>query len=720
MTPQPLTQQRDEEILVVEDSPTQAEQLQYLLREQGYSVTMARNGREALASLHASRPSLILSDVVMPEMDGFDLCRQIKSQPAWKEIPFILLTSLSSPNDIVQGLSSGADNFIRKPYDAKYLLSRIEYVLTHRELRRTEKTQLGVEIYLNGQRHFIAAERQQILDLLISTYEDAVQLNKELQEKQKELAQFARQLESIVEQRTAALTTECAERKRAEAALRESEERYRLLFESNPQPMWVYDTETLAFLAINETAVGHYGFSQEEFLKMKITDLHLPEDIPQLLQQTLKQPDPRLAPVEWQLRRKDGSVIHVEMTSHALPFGNGKSRLVLANDVSERKKLEEQFRQAQKMEAIGQLAGGVAHDFNNLLTIINGYSQLVMERYGSDRGLASHLEQIQHAGDRAAALTRQLLVFSRRQVLTPQVLDLNRVVAGMDTMLRRLIGEDIDLVTVQGPRLGRVRADAGQIEQILLNLAVNARDAMPDGGRLTIETANIELDESYARRHMGVTPGSYVLLAVSDTGQGMDEKIKSHIFEPFFTTKEAGKGTGLGLATVYGIVRQSAGHIWVYSELGRGATFKVYLPRVAEEARAEASTENQAREVGGTETILLVEDEQSLRVLAREILESKGYRVLEAEDARNALRLAADHASLIHLLLTDVVMPELSGKEVADRLKPLHPETKVLYMSGYTDTAIVHHGVLDPGTAYLQKPFTPAGLLRKVREVLGA
>ncbi len=718
MSPLSGTKQPPVEILVVEDSATQAEQLQYLLSQRGYEVIAKRNGREALGWLSTHRPTLILSDVLMPEMNGFELCRQVKSRGEWKEIPVVLLTSLSSPSDIIQGLSAGADNFIRKPYDVNYLFSRIDYVLTHRELRRTEKTRLGVEIFLNGQRHFIAAERQQILDLLISTYEDAVNLNRELQAKQQELAQFARQLENVVSQRTAALTAEVAERKRIEAALRESEERYRLLFEANPQPMWVYDTETLHFLAVNETAVGHFGYSQEEFRSMKITDLHEPQDVPQVLTQVLTRKETRRPPADWRLRRKDGSWINAEITSHALPFGNGKTRLVLANDVTERKKLEDQFRQAQKMEAIGQLAGGVAHDFNNLLTIITGYSQLLKERFGSDAALTTYLDQIRHAADRAAALTRQLLVFSRRQVLEPQVLDLNRVVAGMDKMLRRLIGEDIDLATVQSRLLGRVRADAGQMEQIILNLAVNARDAMPHGGKLTIETANVELDESYARAHVGVTPGAYVLLAVSDTGHGMDEKTKSHMFEPFFTTKEPGKGTGLGLATVYGIVQQCSGHIWVYSEPGRGATFKIYLPRVGEESQTAAMEKSQEDEPAGTETILLVEDEQSLRALAREVLASKGYNVLEAESAPDALRLAADTTSLIHLLLTDVVMPEFSGREVADRLKPLHPETKVLYMSGYTDSAIVHHGVLDPDTAYLQKPFTPGALLRKVREVL--
>jgi len=384
----------------------------------------------------------------------------------------------------------------------------------------------------------------------------------------------------------------------------------------------------------------------------------------------------------------------------------------------DRTRLEEQLRQAHKMEAIGRLAGGIAHDFNNLLTVINGYSELVLNSLGANLHARKNVEQIKKAGRRAATLTRQLLAFSRRQVLQLRVLDLNAVVTNFEAMLQPLIGEDILLEAVLQPGLGLVKVDPGQIEQIILNLTVNARDAMPEGGKLTIETANVELDEAYARRHVSVRPGPYVMLAISDTGCGMDAETQARIFEPFFTTKEHGKGTGLGLATVYGIVKQSGGNIWVYSEPGKGTTFKIYLPRVEGVAEGSEPAHPRSSILRGSETILLVEDEDMVRSLAREILEAHGYAVSEARDSTEALRVCHTHSGSIHLLVTDVVMPGMSGRELAARLGTIHPETKVLYMSGYTDDAVVRHGVLNAGLAFLQKPFTANAFLCKVREVL--
>ncbi len=388
-------------------------------------------------------------------------------------------------------------------------------------------------------------------------------------------------------------------------------------------------------------------------------------------------------------------------------------------EITERKSVEAQLLQSQKMEAIGRLAGGIAHDFNNLLTIITGFSDLLLEIPGSDATTREYATEIRKAGERAALLTRQLLAFSRRQVLQPEVLDLNAVVSEVDSMLRRLIGEDIDLKTLLRPDLGRVRVDPGQVHQIFMNLAVNARDAMPRGGKLTIETANVELDSAYARSHAEVKPGPYVMLAMSDTGTGMDAETQSRIFEPFFTTKEKGKGTGLGLATVYGIVKQSGGNIWVYSEPGHGTTFKIYLPQVDETEPTAAPPVTSEKPPAASETILLVEDEAGVRALARRVLESRGYTVLEAGRGEEALQVSETHTGPIHLLLTDVIMPGMSGRALADRLAPMHPGMKVLFMSGYTDNAVVHHGVLESGIAFVQKPFTPEALLRKVREILG-
>src|SRR5437763_10678581 len=370
------------------------------------------------------------------------------------------------------------------------------------------------------------------------------------------------------------------------------------------------------------------------------------------------------------------------------------------------------------MEAIGQLAGGVAHDFNNLLTAINGYTTLALQRLEEHHSIRPYLEEVKKAGDRAANLTRQLLAFGRKQILQPIPLDLNGTVSDMNKMLRRLIGEDINLSAKLATNLKRIKADPGQIEQVLMNLVVNARDAMPQGGRLTIETANVELDREYARGHVGIQPGNYVMLAVSDTGTGMSEETRARIFDPFFTTKAKGKGTGLGLSTVYGIVQQSGGSIWVYSELNRGTSFKVYLPELRSDASAHVVESTIDVIESGSETIMLVEAEEVVSGLATHILEGAGYHVIAASGDAEAAKLCADGNEPIDLLLTDVVMPRTSGKEVADQLTKMQPGLKVLFMSGYTDEAIVHHGVLDANVEFIQKPFTPVGLSKKIREVL--
>jgi PAS domain S-box-containing protein len=506
-------------------------------------------------------------------------------------------------------------------------------------------------------------------------------------------------------------------RRAAQRALEDSEQQYRLLFEANPQPMWVYELETLAFLEVNRAAVASYGYSREEFMAMTIGDIRPPEDVPRMLDNLrltsgLK-PDGR-----WRHRRKDGTIITAEIVVHPLRFGTREARLVMINDVTERASLEDQFHQAQRLESVGRLAGGVAHDFNNLLAVINGYADLLAQDLPPASSESSIVAEIRAAGERAASLTRQLLAFSRKQLVRPTVLNLNQVVRDVEKMLRRLIGEDIELVIRADEDLGNVRADAGNIQQILMNLAVNARDAMPHGGRLLIETANILLDSQYEQTHSGARTGPHVLLAVTDNGIGMTREVRKHLFEPFFTTKPTGTGTGLGLATVYGMVKQIGGWIWVYSEPGQGCVFKIYLPRI--DAPVPQPAPEVRRNLRGSETILVVEDQDEVRHMTATALGRYGYSVLTAINGEEALRLAAGCPDPIHLLLTDVVMPGITGRELAKRLTAARTGLAVLYMSGYTDRAMAPGAVLDPGVQLLAKPFTPSELAEKVRDALGA
>jgi two-component system cell cycle sensor histidine kinase/response regulator CckA len=505
------------------------------------------------------------------------------------------------------------------------------------------------------------------------------------------------------------------ERKRAETALRESEARLRVLVEQLPAVLWTTDTD-LKFTSSLGAGLSRLGLKPNQVVGQSLYEYFQVNDAEFLPIAAHRQAIAGEA-VTFHTEWAGGSyACHVEPLRGA--DGRTHGAICMALDVTERKQLEAQLRQAQKMEAVGRLAGGIAHDFNNLLMVIQGYTELLLERLIPNDPLRRNAEQIHDASDRAAGLTRQLLAFSRNQLLAPKVLDLQLVVTDMEKMLRRLIGEDIDLATITQPGLWSVKADRSQLEQVILNLAVNARDAMPRGGKLTIETANVDLDNSYARQHPIVTPGPYVMLAVTDTGVGMDAETQAHVFEPFFTTKEKGKGTGLGLATVYGVVKQSGGYVWVYSEEEHGTTFKIYLPRADAAAIAEKRSEAKQRPIRGSETILLVEDERGVRELAREHLESNGYTVLQAGNGQQALDLAAKHSGRIHLLLTDVVMPGMSGRELAEQMQGLRPGIKILYMSGYTDQAIVHHGILAADTLLLQKPFTLHALVGKLREAL--
>ncbi|MBW2121321.1 MAG: PAS domain-containing protein [Deltaproteobacteria bacterium] len=554
-----------------------------------------------------------------------------------------------------------------------------------------------------------------------------------------------------------------AEWRKTEKALRESEERYALATSAGHVGTWDWNLETNE-IYIDPNLKAMLGYKDNE-IRNHLDDwgrfVH-PDDVEEVMRKAeahLKGSAP-LYEVAHRMLHKDGSVRWFLARGTAMRDGNGKPYRVVGTDtditerkrveeelrrhrehleelveartaelrktnerlqreIAERKQTEEQLLWSQKMETVGRLAGGIAHDFNNLLVTIQGNTELVMMEPGLEEWVRNRLEEVFKACSRAAKLTQQLLTFSRRQIVEPKVVNLNKIILDMGKMLPRLIGEDVEVVSLPGEALGMVKVDPGQLEQVIVNLAVNARDAMPQGGRLAIETANVTLDEGYARQHPGVTPGGYVMLAISDTGAGMADEVKEHIFEPFFTTKDVGKGTGLGLATCYGIVKQSGGNIWVYSEPGLGTTFKIYLPRIDGQGEAMERHSREGYPPRGSETVLLVEDELSVRNVTAGTLRAQGYTVLEASDGKEALAVARQHRDRrIDLLLTDVVMPQMGGRALAERLLAERPDTKVLFFSGYPGEAIVHHGVLDRGSAFLQKPFSPAGLAWKVREVL--
>jgi two-component system cell cycle sensor histidine kinase/response regulator CckA len=530
------------------------------------------------------------------------------------------------------------------------------------------------------------------------------------------------QVGSMPDGGTVCVWRDLTQHQEAEKARADAETKYRMLVEHVNAITYIAEIGINGkWFYISPQVENILGYTPDEWLALAPNwdkQIH-PDDLPIVIAAEEQSRNGFPFQAEFRVRRKDGREVWLSDT--AVIVQGSDSHPVMEGimvDITERKALETQLQQSRKMEAVGRLAGGIAHDFNNLLTIISGYTELALSRAGLPGEAHADIERIENAAGRAAALVRQLLAFSRKQVLQPKILDLNKIVLNLDSLLRRLMDERIEMVTRVKDDLGKVKADPAQVEQVIMNLVVNARDAMPDGGRLVVETCNTDLDANYAVDHVSVKPGRYVMLAVSDNGVGMDRQTVAHIFEPFFTTKESGRGTGLGLSTVYGIVKQSGGYIWVYSEPGKGSTFKVYLPRVDEVSEAISAAQAAPRAQRGTETVLIVEDEEAVRELIQTVLTEKGYDVIPSLDPKHAEQIAAQFAGEIHLLLTDMVMPGTSGRELAERISAKRKGIRVLFMSGYTDNVITSGGMLEEGLAFLQKPFSPAALVQKVREVL--
>ncbi len=804
--------------LIVDDLKQNIYLLRTILLNAGYEVVEASNGSEALELARHNPPDIIISDILMPVMDGFSLCRACKQDEHLQPIPFVFYTATyTDAKDEELALKLGAARFIVKSVVAEEFTTIIAEVLRQHESGKlpapphppeeeTSYYRLYNEVLIHKLEHKLVqlerekAERERTEEslnlrlaalkaaanaIIITNRDGVIQwvnpafvtltgytLEESLGRNPRELVRsgrhnrafYAHMWQTVVggqvwhgeiinrrkdgsyytEEQTitpvrdkagqishfVAIKQDITERKQTEAALLEAQQQLQQAVSAGNVGLWDWDLRAnrVSYSAEWKQQIGYEAHEISDDFNEWQDRVH-PDDLERCLQTVqafIANPWPNYQ-LEFRFRHKDGSYRTILATASLLFDETGRpSRMVGAHlDITSLKQLETekealaaQFYQTQKMESIGRLAGGIAHDFNNLLVPILGYAEIGMMSLPAESALYGHFSQIKAAGDRAANLTRQILAFSRQQILEMTIVNLNEVVLGFQKMLNRLIRENIELKTQLAPKLKPIKADAGQIEQVLLNLAINAQDAMPDGGQLTIETSNVVLDENYAAQHADTRPGQHVLLTVSDTGHGMDTATRQRIFEPFFTTKERGKGTGLGLSTVFGIVKQHGGNIWVYSEPGLGTTFKVYWPVAEAAVAADIKPQPDIVLLGGTETVLVVEDETSVRQLVGETLLAQGYHVLLADEPEKGLSLAATHDGPIHLLLSDVVLPKMNGPELYRRLVSVRPDLKVLYVSGYTDDTLEFFHVMDEGTAFLQKPFAIRSLLHKVRTVL--
>ncbi len=709
-------------VLIVDDNDSVLELLRKLVAAAGHEVVTASNGAEALKMARLSPPGLVITDVLMPVLDGFALARAWRQDNRLKTVPVVVYTAVCIDQNAQElALGLGADRFIvRLPDDPDAFCSDVREAveqLSGEQLTGTPSVAADSDPGIASQMRKSAAPcacesntMAQYSPALVSDLERIIhQLHKTKRDLEKKLKACRHNLPS----------------RHAEESLRESEQRHRTLIEESPDTVGILQEGEVVFMNPSGAQALGYGTPQE-MIGLKVERLIHPDDLKSALDRVRRRlaGETGLYPAEVRYLRVDGTVVPAEVVAAPVLFDGQLAVQFVARDITDRKraekereKLQEQLLRMHKMESVGRLAGGVAHDFNNMLQAILGNAALAMAQAPQGSDLQQHIAEIEKAASRSAELTRQLLAFARKQTIRPRVLDLNETVCGMLSMLKGLLGEDIALAWVPGKDLWRVKVDPAQIDRVLANLAVNARDAIEGVGKVTIETANVRFDQAYASAHPECAPGDYVMLAVTDTGRGIDEGARPHIFEPFFTTKAVGRGTGLGLATVFGIVKQNRGLLNVYSEPGHGAAFKVYLPR------AEADPSLPVKSISkhalrGNETVLLVEDEEQILNISRLVLEGHGYTVLAALTPEVALNMAATHRGPIHLLVTDIVMPGMNGKELQCRLAAIHPHVKCLFMSGYTSNVIVRHGISAGDAEFLQKPFAVGVLAEKVRQVL--